>query len=252
MSFQPEATADEGDRGVREEKAPEAEEVFEARPFTAACERIVHRGDHALIGISAGNSYFSQQRLTQLLTWTGRRFAAVDLLYADLHLDTMYRASGDGAGQAAKRTTRALRDVRRRIRRAMEAAPRVPAAVRAVALSETVDLPGYRAAQRRIDRQIAENPRVRRACEEHVRKIVGGDPEAEGARFRAGLAYLRAELPFLLGTPEVLAVPSSVCCYHDLLPVLVELHGDVSCLQPGQGHLVLRPRSPDRAELVPR
>lgn len=243
MSFPPESVPDEEPQG--------ADEVFEARPFTLGCERLVDRGDHALIGISAGNSYFSQRRLTQLLSWTGRRFAAVDLLYADLHLDTMYRASGDAEGQAVKRTTRALRDVRRRIRRAMEAAPRVPAMVRAVALSETVDLPGYRSAQRRIDREIAENPRVRRACEEHVRQIVGGDPETEEARFRAGLAYLRAELPFLLSTPEVLAVPSSVCCYHDLLPILVELHGDVSCLQPGQGHLVLRPRTQDRTAAVP-
>ncbi|WP_017544375.1 tRNA-dependent cyclodipeptide synthase [Nocardiopsis prasina] len=242
MPFQPETTLPVEEPGPGREVRPPTGEVFDASCFTPACQRLLERGDHALIGVSAGNSYFSQQRLTQLLTWTGWRCAAVDLLYTDLHLDTMYLASGDDEAQAARRTTRALRDVRRRVRRAMEAAPRVPARVRALALSETVDLPGYRSALDRIDRELAENPRMRRACEEHVRQIVGGGPGSPEARFAAGLSYLRAELPYLLSTPEVLGVPSSVCCYHELLPLLVELEGDTSCLQPGQGHLVLRPR----------
>ncbi|MFE9244806.1 tRNA-dependent cyclodipeptide synthase [Nocardiopsis sp. NPDC006938] len=216
--------------------------MFEASPFTRTCELLVERGDHALIGISAGNGYFSQRRLAQIIDWIGHRFASVDLLYADLHLDTMYRACGDDAAQAARRASRALRDVRRRVRRAMEAASDVPARVRALALSETVDLPGYRTALARIDRELAEDPTVLRACEEHVRTIVGDGPGPAGARFAAGMAYLRAELPFLLSTPEVLSVPTSVCCYHELLPLLVELEGDTSCIRPGQGHLVLRPR----------
>lgn len=242
MPYPPETKPPEPGPG-REARPPEvAGDEFDTSPFTPACQLLVERGDHALIGISAGNSYFSQQRLTQLLTWTGRRFDAVDLLYADLHLDTMYLASGDDEARAARRTTRALRDVRRRVRRAMETAPRVPARVRALALSETVDLPGYRSALERIDRDLREDPRVRRACEEHVRQTLGCGTGAPDARFAAGMSYLRAELPFLLSTPEVLSVPSSVCCYHELLPLLVELEGDASCLQPGQGHLVLRPR----------
>ncbi|WP_431872112.1 tRNA-dependent cyclodipeptide synthase [Nocardiopsis eucommiae] len=243
MPYPPESTLPQGPGPEGEIRSPEgAEDVFRASPFTPSCGLLVERGDHALIGISAGNGYFSQQRLAQLLTWTGHRFTAVDLLYADLHLDTMYLASGDDGAHAARRTARALRDVRRRVRRAVEAASDVPARVRVLALSETVDLPGYRSALERIDRRIGEDPRVRRACEEHVRRVVGGGVAAPDARFAAGMSYLRAELPFLLSTPEVLSVPSSVCCYHELLPLLVELGGDTSCLHPGQGHLVLQPR----------
>lgn len=224
--------------------------MFEALPFTPACERLVELGDHALIGISAGNGYFSQHRIAQILEWTGRRFAAVDLLYADLHIDTMHRAAGAEEAQATKRACRSLRDVRRRIRRAMEAV-HVPARVRCLALSETVRTPGYRSVRQRIERALAEDPTVRRACEEHVRRAVGPQADPGGARFRAGLAYLCAELPFLLNTPEVLAVNTSVCCYHDLLPVLAELHGNVSHLHPDQGHLVLRPLTPERTEEPP-
>lgn len=218
----------------------DTEEVFQARPFTPACGRLVERGEHALIGISAGNGYFSQHRIAQLLEWTGRRFGAVDLLYADLHIDTMHRAAGAEQAQASRRACRSLRDVRRRIRRAMEAV-RVPARVRCLALSETVDTPGYRSADERVERAMREHPAVERACEDHVRRIIAPEPDPDGARFRAGLSYLRAELPFLLNTPEVLSVDTSVCCYHDLLPVLVGLRRETSCLHPGQGHLVLKP-----------
>ena len=224
-----------------------SEEVFEVVPFTPACESLLGLGEHALIGISAGNGYFSQHRISQILEWTGRRFAAVDLLYADLHIDTMHRAEGAGEAQAARRARRSLRDVRRRIRRAMEAV-RVPARVRCLALSEMVDTPGYRSVREGIERALAEDPTVRRACEEHIRRVVGPAPDPEGARFRAGMAYLCAELPFLLDTPQILAVNTSVCCYHALLPVLGELHGNVSRLRPGQGHLVLRPWAPERIQ----
>ncbi|AFR08860.1 tRNA-dependent cyclodipeptide synthase [Nocardiopsis alba] len=219
--------------------------VFEARPFTTNCERLVEKGEHALVGVSVGNGYFSQYRIAQLLDWTGRRFASVDVLYADLHVESAFRASGMDPEHAARRTHRALRDVRRRIRRAVESAGDVPARVRTVALSEIAEFPGYRTAARRIDREIEQNPLLRAACEDHVRHVLGPAEDPEGARFRAGMDYLRAELPFLLSSPEVLDVASSVCCYHVLMPVLPRLRGEASCFHPRQGHLVLRPLRPD-------
>ncbi|GAB3477861.1 tRNA-dependent cyclodipeptide synthase [Nocardiopsis coralliicola] len=221
-----------------------------ARPFSPECARLAVRGDHALIGISAGNGYFTQDRLAGLLHWTGHRFARVDLLYADLHVAAMHRADGADPQQAEKKAARALRDVRRRIRRAMEAAEKVPARVRAVALSEIAGLPGYRAAADRIDRRIDEDPRVRHACEEHVRTVLDCAPDSAEARFRAGWDYLRAELPILLRTPEVLGVESSVCCYHEQLPILAGLHGDAS-FHPGQGHVIIRPAESGARDAAP-
>ena len=214
---------------------------FEVRPFTPSCADLLTRGDHALIGVSTGNSYFNQERLTQLLDWAVRRFHRVDVLHTDLHLNTMHQAEGADEEQATRRAKRSLRDVRRRIRRAVEAVGTVPARLRSMALSETVDLPGYRAVQQHLDREFDGNPQVRRACEEHVNRVLGDRLCAEDDRFRAGLSYLRSELPFLVATPKVLGVPSSVSCYHDLLPVVAELYEDGTCFDPGQGHVVVRP-----------
>ncbi|MFC9090769.1 tRNA-dependent cyclodipeptide synthase [Nocardiopsis dassonvillei] len=226
------------------EPPPEPADDFDVLPFTGSCRRVFERGEHALIGISAGNSYFSQQRIAQLLRWAQRHFAEVDVLYADLHLDTMYMASGSSRQHASSRANKALKDVRRRIRRAVESATVESAAVgdvRVLALSECTHLPGYREVEQRLDQEYAADPRIRRCWEEHVRRILGAQPDPEGAKLRAGLAYLRAELPFLLSTPRVLGVPSSVCCYHALMPILSRLRGTTSCFHPGQGHVIVRP-----------
>jgi cyclo(L-tyrosyl-L-tyrosyl) synthase len=214
---------------------------FDVQPFSDTCRRLFLRGEHALLGVSAGNSYFSQQRIACLLAWAQRHFAAVDLLYVDVHIDTMHMASGYSREHAVSRATRAVRDVRRRIRRAMEATAADPERVRVRALSECTDLPGYQAVVRLIDRDIAADERLRQACEEHVRYLLGPRPDPDGARLRAGLAYLRAEMPFLVSTPDILGVPSSVVCYHAELPILSRLHDGASCFHPRQGHVIVHP-----------
>ncbi|MGI5350410.1 tRNA-dependent cyclodipeptide synthase [Streptomyces sp. CA-250714] len=75
------------------------------------------------------------------------------------------------------------------------------------------------------------------------------------SQYQAGLAYLRAELPFLLATSQVLDVPSAVVCYHTVVPVLRELYNP--CLPPpgpgGTSRSVLSPKQgswPGRAVAV--
>ncbi|NJP98570.1 tRNA-dependent cyclodipeptide synthase [Nonomuraea sp. FMUSA5-5] len=185
--------------------------VLDARPYTPACEKLLARGEHALIGVSANNGYFTQRRLTALLEWAWRRFASIDVVYADLHLDSMLVAAGHPPHKAPARAARAVRDTRRRIRRAVESIEAVRAieaakvteavdaadAVRAGgvvgvtgpmgvvgargatmarlrvrSLSQCVELPGYRAVRRRLEDVAARDERVRRACEEHVRHVL--------------------------------------------------------------------------------
>jgi len=95
-------------------------EPFEVHPVTRSCRRIFEHGDHLLIGVSAGNSYFSAERMSTLLHWAQSRFDRIDVLYVDTHIDTMLEAQGSSPAQAAKHARSRLRDLRRRIRRAVE------------------------------------------------------------------------------------------------------------------------------------
>lgn len=121
---------------------------FDVRPVTRTCRKVLERGDHALIGVSAGNGYFSQERLGALLGWAGGLFSGVDILYVDTHIDTMDAASGCTPREAVGRAKAAVKDVRRRIRRALETVEGSAAVFTVRALSQCLALPGYQAVQR--------------------------------------------------------------------------------------------------------
>ncbi len=71
-----------------------AQEGFLVRPFTQQCQIIHTEGDHAVIGVSPGNSYFSRQRLRDLGLWGLTNFDRVDFVYTDVHVAESYEALG--------------------------------------------------------------------------------------------------------------------------------------------------------------
>lgn len=91
--------------------------MFDARPFSDRCRQVWQRGDHLLIGVSPGNSYFSPQRIAELVHWARDFFAAVDIVYADLHVDTQYAAFGHTPEQAQRRAAKEIKATARRIHR---------------------------------------------------------------------------------------------------------------------------------------
>jgi cyclo(L-tyrosyl-L-tyrosyl) synthase len=220
---------------------------FEALPFTGRCQKLWAQGDHALVGVSPGNSYFSAFRLSALLSWLARSFSAIDIVYADLHVDTTFHASGHSAEHARKRANKELQGVRRRIRRALEQSSTGSVRTRVAALSEFRSNSVYRVLHTRLQHAVRTDLLLRRTCEEMVLNVLLGRLP-EGASItaeqrRAGLAFLLAELPFHLDTPAVLGVRSSVSCYHLLMPLTGILHSGAASLKAArnQACAVVRP-----------
>ncbi|MEU8538510.1 tRNA-dependent cyclodipeptide synthase [Streptomyces sp. NPDC048717] len=233
---------------------------FDVLPVTAMCRRVFERGDHVLIGVSTGNSYFSQDRLSALLGWAERHFSLIDVMYVDTHIDTMLMAQGCTPDEARGRTRRILKDVRRRLRRALErTADAGSERFRVRPLSEYEALPSYQEVLRGIEPDLGGRGFLARAAEEQVRDLLTSHapslPEgASAAQWAAGLAYLRAELPFLLNTPAIIDVPSSITCYHKEMPVVRELFQGLGSLDrnPRQGFLVVRPPATEPPAADPR
>ncbi|MFE9663243.1 tRNA-dependent cyclodipeptide synthase [Streptomyces sp. NPDC005955] len=234
--------------------------MFEVMPLTRTCQRVLERGDHALIGVSTGNSYFSQERLGALLVWAEQHFSLVDVLYIDTHIDAMLVATGLPPAQARRRTKGMLKDVRRRIRRALEMTSGAEhGRIRVHPLSAYEGLPQYETVLRRIEPDLGVEGSLMGSAQAQVRDLLVShvpgptEPVPVAAQMQAGLAYLRAELPFLLDTPAILDVPSSVTCYHKLMPVAQEMFVGLGALSrnPRQGFLVVRP-APQRSADRPR
>lgn len=215
---------------------------FEALPYSGRCHRVWQRGDHLLIGVSPGNSYFSSQRIAQLLRWASEFFRSIDIVYADLHVDTQFAAGGYSPENAQRRAAKEIKTTHRRIQRGVEEAA-VPG-VGIHGLSEFRDDPVYQRLHRSVLDALAGDEVFREATEGMARGFLaarGG--EVSDAQLAAGVAYIAAELPFFLDTPALLRVSSSVSCYHVQLPLTPVLFGRTEGLraQPAQAYAVIRP-----------
>ncbi|WP_030265608.1 tRNA-dependent cyclodipeptide synthase [Streptomyces sp. NRRL B-24484] len=217
---------------------------FQAFPYSARCHRVFARGDHLLIGVSPGNSYFSARRITQLVHWGKEFFATVDIVHADLHVDAQFGAQGYPPEAAARRAAKEVKATRRRVERGAADAGRP--GVRTHALSDFTGGETYRRLHAEVLAALADDRPFREAAERMAlgflrARLDGAAPTAD--QLAAGLRYIAAELPFFLDTPALLGVPSSVACYHVELPLTPVLFGRPDGLRaaPGQAYAVVRP-----------
>ncbi|GAA2135048.1 tRNA-dependent cyclodipeptide synthase [Kitasatospora kazusensis] len=227
---------------------------FEALPYSDRCRRVWRRGDHLLIGVSPGNSYFSPQRIAELLCWGGEFFGSMDIVYADLHVDTQFAAFGYPPDRALRRATKEIKTTHRRIQRGVEEAG-LPG-VRVRALSEFRSDAVYQGLHRSVLEALEDDPVFREAAEGMARAFLAArtadGQDVSAAQLAAGVAYIAAELPFFLDTPKLLGVPTSVSCYHVQLPLTPVLFGRSEGLRaaPEQGYAVIRPLPGPQAPAV--
>ncbi|WP_284575522.1 tRNA-dependent cyclodipeptide synthase [Streptomyces sp. 2P-4] len=230
-----------------------ADASFEVLPFTRACRHIWEDGDHVLIGVSPGNSYFGSDRIGSLARWASSRFAQVDFVYADLHVDRMFAAFGYSREHAARRASKDIKAVRRRVLKGVEESVRAHPGIRVSALSDFQSNSVYRLLHRRVLHFLETDGEFRKGCEEMAVHFVGPKlPEGESmtdAQLQACFDYLAAELPFFLDTPSILDVPSSVAAYHVRMPLtdLLFARGGGLRATRNQGCAVVRPEPADRA-----
>lgn len=218
--------------------------------YTANCRTIYERAEHVLIGVSPGNGYFNQERLTRLLRWADEVFARVDPIVPDSALVHTFTALGATPEQAQLRAQRATRRQCRRIARAWQASG-VPAERHHVrTLSEFTHHPRYVELLARCEETIARDPAAREvfrsAAETALTSQLKLAPDTDLttptlAQVEEAMRYLVAEIPLLTDTPGILGVPSSVHVYHRMLPVLPMAHEKLFT-SPRQAFAVVRPR----------
>lgn len=227
-------------------------DTFKVEPLTLNCRTIWDEGDHVLIGVSPGNSYFTTQRITELTRWASARFTEVDFVYADLHVAAMFAALGHSDTHAARRASKELKAVRRRIVGGVESAGPPGGRIRVRALSEFSGNTVYGLLHQRVRHFLATDEEFRKGCDSMVEhflapKVAGGQ-SITGRQRAVCLDYLAAELPFFLDTPAILGVPTSVSCYHALIPLTELLYAKGGGLRAArnQAYAVVRPEAPER------
>lgn len=218
--------------------------LFLVRPFTPHCEVIRTAADHAVIGVSPGNSYFSARRVHDLARWGLALFERVDFVYTDLHVAEMYEASGYPADDARRKAVKNLRGVRAKVLGAVQAVDPGGTRLGAHALSELRGNTAYRGIHQDLRTRLASDDEFRTTCEQLVDSFLSTKGQKATAQQRAVcMEYVTAEAPLFLDTPAILGVPSSLNCYHQLLPMAELLYAPGAGLRASrnQGHAIVTP-----------
>ncbi|MCX3063989.1 tRNA-dependent cyclodipeptide synthase [Streptomyces beihaiensis] len=200
---------------------PPGRRHVDVSPVGASSPCLLERADHALFGVSTGNSYFSRGRLAKALGWAAERFAAVDVVHADVALESMLEAFGYEPDAARRSAAKQLRGVRRRIEGALEDLGPAAERVRARPLSAFLDQTGYREVRGRTRTSLRTDMELRAVRDRMAYQFLTSRLEPDAlpapAQVQAALEYVDAELPFFVDSPRILGVASSVHCYHTVL-----------------------------------
>ncbi|WP_378730486.1 tRNA-dependent cyclodipeptide synthase [Nocardia brasiliensis] len=234
-------------RSALETLRPIVQQGFLVRPFTRHCQVVQHDGDHAVIGVSPGNSYFSGQRIRDLARWGLAHFDRVDIVYTDVYVAEMFEALGYSELGARRKADKNIRGVRAKIIAAVDDVDPAGQRLFATAMSEFRSNEAYRDLHADLIRRSADDEEFRAVCHELVTRFLSSkvlDGRAPTCRqHEVCLDYIRAEAPLFLDTPAILGVPSSLNCYHQLLPMAELLYARGSGLRASrnQGHAIVTP-----------
>ncbi|GAB3211132.1 tRNA-dependent cyclodipeptide synthase [Marinactinospora thermotolerans] len=223
---------------------------FTVEPFTDACHTIRERGEHVVLGVSPGNSYFQVGLLTGLLGWLRAEFARVDVVIPDSALEHTYLALGYDPRRARKKARGETNAVRNRVVRAWEANGGPRDADGLHRMSDLAANEVYRDVLAECERALGEDDVLWETCAEMSRDVLtarGHEGPITGEHIEQAMRYLTAELPFFLASADIFGVRSSLNFYHQSLPLAELVFAGKSTLHPSprQGYAMIRP-APER------
>ncbi|MFI6053538.1 tRNA-dependent cyclodipeptide synthase [Streptomyces violascens] len=220
--------------------------VFAVRPYTPHCQVIHDEGDHAVIGISSGNGYFTHERVLDLANWGLEHFRQVDLIWTDMHVAEMFEALGYPPVEAQRKAVKNLRGVRAKVTGAVGFLDPEGKRLRGRPMSALLDIPAYQRIRTRLDDLLTADPEFREVCDQLAARFLAGklngQPPTDRQR-EVCIKYVCAEVPLFLDTPAILDVPSSLNCYHQALPLAELLYARGYGLRASrnQGHAIINP-----------
>ncbi|ARZ72377.1 tRNA-dependent cyclodipeptide synthase [Streptomyces sp. HU2014] len=235
----------------------ETEPPFRTLPYTGQCGRHLMAAEHALIGLSPWNGYFTARRVETLVEWAAGAFRRVDVFIPSYEAAYTLIAAGVAPAVAVGRARRAVKKLRGPAQRALLRAGCGEGRVHTG--TSLAARPRYLRLRRTVERTYHQDPGVRAVCRAVGRSAVAGalaahartasrpEPEREPGlseeRLDTAARYAWAELPVMLDSPGIFGVSSSVLVYHRRTPLMESLLQDDSALRPapGQGFVVVAP-----------
>jgi cyclo(L-tyrosyl-L-tyrosyl) synthase len=215
------------------------ENLMQLHGVTDRCARLWAHGATALIGISPFNSYFSEDRIRDLIDFCAQGGRPVALFIPDDVTRFTLQARGYPPDEAVRKTRRQIQYLRNKIQRALG-----ERAVPLMGCAELAANPQYTRRHEALIARFEADEAFRRSCLDTTRWVLSAreDEVVSPEAALLGVRYLLAELPLFFHAPEILQRPEVVFVYHQCPQLIARIYqapepGQVS---PGQGFAVVR------------
>ena len=213
-------------------------------PVSQNCAKIFQLKEHALIGISPFNSYYSEERITKLIHLGYSTFKDFHLFVPDTLPYFNFLAMGYAPDKAKNKTKRQWNYLKNKIVKGFsnngflfEAASKI------VTIGETLkNNDAYNLLHQACLQKYKNDASFKKNCLDASKNILVSYTDSElDDKLETAVQYLLAELPLYLDTPSILKIKSSVFIYHEKLIFFEKLYRLRSneLLANNQGHLII-------------
>lgn len=215
------------------------------KPISNICASLYEARDHAMIGVSPFNSYFSEDRLAALFSWANQHFNSFHVFVPDEATRYTLEAAGYSQARAKKKARRQANYLLNKIERALsKTSPKLDLSF---VLTNGVLRKNnrYNVLLARVEQRFATNIVFRKQCLECARWVLENQVEeidtiGEAALLHA-VRYLLEEMPLFMDGASIVGAQASVFCYHQCPAILQGLFEDRSdgLMDKQQGFLIV-------------
>ncbi len=200
------------------------------KPVTGQCERVLCAREHAILGISPFNSFFSRERLNWLVQWADTSFDGFHIYIPDGPVIHTLLACGYEPKKARKKARRQINYLANKIKKALQEGTNGRLQYSECVLC-TQNLTHNQVYQEILDKVLSrfeDDPYFRNGCIKTSRWVLAMQEDQPNKNRPANAdliaaQYFLAELPLFMEGAQIAGVKSSVFCYPTCPEFLREL-----------------------------
>jgi len=214
-------------------------------PVSSRCAEILESREHVLLGISPLNSYYSEEKINELLCWARDNFKSFHVLTSDTIFKQNFLALGYDEKKATAKTRLNWNALRNKILRAFSNIGYNEQECQEKIIALSGKLPDgslFNAIREACTKRYKHDLEFKQKCLSSSKEVIKNySADVNDAMLEVAAVYLLEEMPFYLDTPSMLDVPTSLMVYHKAIPFFTDLYKDRAeyLVSNNQGHLIL-------------
>ena len=207
---------------------------------------IIQSNEHALIGVSPFNSYFSQDNIEQIIAWTVKRFKNIHIFIPDEIYTYTFQALGYPMSRARRKTKKQDNYLINKVVKALAKYGLSNSDIekKIVLLSHLKKQRNYAELYSYCLELYENNQYFRDGCIATSQWILAGKGIVSNVIddniTDIAVQYFLAELPLFLDTPRLLNVPSSSFIYKDIPEFLKNIFAERIFVASNQNFLTMK------------